>query len=281
MDRRALGASVLGAMLALIACGDTSPSIAEDGTQSPDGGGRPDASRGRDDEPSGPGGSEADASTGGGEGADGAAEAAVDAAPSNVKTFDLTRDWSDTQNPNGAWRVRDDGNVISPAVNDWARISGQTAWAHEATGNGQIPAFMKVVAPAGLGANELRAGDICVHSRDDNNGKGRGEAQIVWTSPEAGTIDISGGIWLGRTNRDRSNTWTLTVKGALKASGLIQPNDPSSRATPWTFSSRATAPLKALPVAARDEVVLEIRKAVASSAGEYTGVTLTIALTPR
>jgi len=70
-------------------------------------------------------------------------------------------------------------------------------------------------------ADQAEKGDLIVHAQDEQGGPGLGQARIVWTAPSSGTIDIDGGLWLGRVSLKRSDDWTLTVAGTQKAMGKV------------------------------------------------------------
>ncbi len=203
-------------------------------------------------------------------------DAAGDDAGWTHTTYDLKHDWSDTDNPDGVWRLKEGGTVIPAPVDEWGG-SSERAWARVASGNGFIPAFLRMTS-RDLGTDQLEIGDLVIHTRDDGNGLGYGEARVVWTSPAAGTIDVAGTIWLGRTTLGRSNNWTLSVAGMQVASGTITSSDWRGRTNPWSFAERAEEPLTGIPVSAGTEVVLEITKTEASPAGEFTGYTFAVTL---
>lgn len=97
----------------------------------------------------------------------------AEAAP---QVYDLKADWSDTQNPNGAWEY---GQGFPPVLlsNDpfpWVGWAGNTVLSRT-TDADHVPGVLEV-------------GDIYGITNGDN-------LWIGWTAPEDGSIDISGAIW--------------------------------------------------------------------------------------
>lgn len=206
-------------------------------------------------------------------------EAMADSAPevaSTVTVYDLKTDWSDTKNPNGVWSLREGVNVITPSVANWNGYKGQFAWAKSATGSGHIPVLVKV-AVAGFEAPQAQIGDLIIHAQDEFGGPGLGQAQIVWTAPASGTVDIKGALWLGRTSLGRSDDWTLTVAGVQKSTGKVGAADGHDRANPWKLSETQ------VPVSLGQTVTLQISRSAACSdartCAEFCGVLLTVTLT--
>ncbi len=193
-----------------------------------------------------------------------------------VVSYDLKTDWSDTQNPNGVWSLREGDNLITPAVADWNNYRGQPAWAKSATGSGHIPVLVRI-AVAGFEAPQASLGDLIVHAQDEFGGPGLGQARIVWTAPASGKVDVEGGLWMARTSLGRSDDYTLTVAGVQKATGKVAANDGHTRDAPLPLS------VSSVPVKSGDVVVLQISKSAACSdnktCAEFCGVLLTVKLT--
>jgi len=193
-----------------------------------------------------------------------------------VTTYDVKTDWSDDKNPNGVWSLREGTNVITPSVANWHGYKGQRAWSKAASGSGHIPVFLKI-AIAGFEAKQAQIGDLIVHAQDEFGGPGLGQAQIVWTAPASGTVDIKGGLWLGRTTLGRSDDWTLSVAGAQKATGKVAANDGHDRTNPVPIAESN------LPVSAGQTVVLQISRSATCAnnhtCAEFCDLLLTITLT--
>lgn len=194
-------------------------------------------------------------------------------------TYDLKANWSNTNNPNGVWSLREGNNVITAVVQNWIGFQSQYAWAKAATGNGAVPAFLKV-SSGDFEAPRAEVGDVVVHPQDEVSGAGLGQARIVWTAPTSGTVDVEGAVWLARTTLKRADEYTLTVAGVKKASGTIDFDDGNTRDDPHAFSANL------LPVTSGDEVVLQISQHPgcegegSGSCAEFCGVRFTVKLTP-
>jgi hypothetical protein len=192
--------------------------------------------------------------------------------------YDLRTEWSDLANPNGAWSYREGDNLL-PHAADWQGLEGdftgvQPAWARAETGTSNLPAWFKIASAASI-PHDWQLGDIVVHTTDTTNGIGSGPANVIWTSPFDGTIDISGHAWMGR-DIGRGNQWELSVNGTPLTSGSIASGDSFSRASPFSFAAGSGGPavLSQIPVDAGDIVRLQLAKT--STFGDYVGVNFTI-----
>jgi len=119
------------------------------------------------------------------------------------------------------------------------------------------------------------AGDVIVHTTDSASGAGAGPANLVWTSPFSGTVNISGAVWLAR-DIGRSATWTLWVNTTPITGGSLSSGDPYSRAVPFNFGSGSGGPsaLNNISVSVGSTIKLEF--VTTSTYGDYTGVNFTI-----
>jgi len=192
--------------------------------------------------------------------------------------YDLKTDWSDAANPNGPWTYRQGSNAL-PHVADWQGLSGdftgvQPAWARSETGTTNLPAWLRFVSQAGIPV-DWQLGDIVTHSTDSFNGVGSGPSNVIWTSSLNGTIDISGGVWMGR-DIGRGNHWDISLNGASLSGGDIFSGDSFDRTNPFLFTSGSggSSVLTHVPVVIGDVVQLQITKT--SAPGDYAGVNLTI-----
>ncbi len=132
---------------------------------------------------------------------------AISPAVAGTIDYSLTGDWSDTANPNGPWTYRCGGDTLS-LVSDY-NFGSTVGGFHAAGAWGALQCgrpFPACVASKhsnryAVGLFESGAvlpGDVIVHSTDSGNGSGEGVSRMSFrTSPEAGTIDISGSIsWI-------------------------------------------------------------------------------------
>jgi hypothetical protein len=200
---------------------------------------------------------------------------------SAAMVYDLKADWSDVTNPNGPWSYREGNNVL-PHVADWQGLSGdftgvQPAWARAQEGNTNLPPWMKIASPNGLGA-DWQLGDIVTHSTDGFNGIGSGLSNVIWTSPLNGTIDVSGATWMVR-DIGRGNHWDISLNGNLLTEGDIFSGDSFNRSNPFNFAagSGGGTVLSQIQVFSGDVLRLQFTKT--SGPGDYAGVNLTISAT--
>jgi hypothetical protein len=196
--------------------------------------------------------------------------------------YDLRADWGNSSsNPNGVWAYRADSAAL-PAVAAWEWSLGsfttsQPGWARSETSNDRIPFWFKASAEPTF-AHDWLAGDVIVHTRDDANGVGTGEANVAWTSPITGTIDVSGSVWIGR-DIGRSNEWSVWLNSTQLTSGSVSSGDPYSRANPLALGagSGGASVLNDVPVAPGDVLMLRIVRT--SQYGDFVGVNLRILAT--
>jgi hypothetical protein len=195
----------------------------------------------------------------------------------SATTYDLVADWSDVANPNGPWTYREDGNAL-PHVDNWHPSLGspvvQPAWAPSAESGNFLPAWIKFRSdnPGGL---DVLTGDVAVHSTDDFNGPSSGIANVIWTSPLNGVIDISGAVWL-TPDIDRGNTWNLLLNGVSLTSGELFSGDQFNRANPFNFANGSGGPAVLNGIAVSEGDVIELRIVKTSQFGVWAGVKLTI-----
>jgi hypothetical protein len=186
--------------------------------------------------------------------------------------YDLGADWSDVNNPNGPWTYREGLNAL-PHQDDWGGgLGGQPGWADP----GLLPPWFKAVSV--VGGLDWQIGDIVVHTTDPNGGNPNGLANVIWTSPIDGTIDITGSLWNPR-NIGRSNHWSLLLNGTELTGGDLFSGDGHDRANPYNFVNGTDMPasLSNLSVHAGDVVMLQFQRT--SVDGDFVGANLAIQAT--
>lgn len=191
-----------------------------------------------------------------------------------IQTYDLATDWSNTSNPNGVWSYNEGSNPL-PFQPEWEPSFGP-AWAYAPWPNfGHVPLWAKTQVSSSVDGFEI--GDILGHSSDSGRGENYEPANITWTSPSAGNINISGSAWIS-PSIDRSNRWELYLNGTLLSSGNMLAQGGYYRSNPFSFSAGSGgAPiLNNIPVSAGDVVKLQIVKL--STFGHFVGVNLQITL---
>lgn len=170
-----------------------------------------------------------------------------------TQVYDLNTQWSDTDNPNGPWSYRQGNNLL------------QSGSANTGCAGGCPP------IPAWVGFSsqiyKFDGGDVVVQPA----------ANILWTAPITGTIDISGAVWDDPFCGGGSYFWALSHNGNSLSGGQLTCGEYFIE-SPFYFSlgSGGSSVLQNIPVAAGDQVVLEIGN------GSFTalGVNFTITLTP-
>jgi len=191
-----------------------------------------------------------------------------------AQVYNLNADWSDTANPNGTWSYREGESLLIDTPFPWVGANYGTATAAVFTKSAAGPEYQ-----GGIDAGYLEPGDIFVDPGIGGN--------VLWTTPASGTISISGVIWPAPIYGLGGGTfWALELEGSPLSDGelpgLILPvlsldGDGSSydRSSPYDLSlgSGGTAALLNIPVAAGDQVVLEL-------SGTEIGLNFTITFTP-
>ena len=189
-------------------------------------------------------------------------------ASGSYTTWDLKTDWSDSANPNGVWAYRRGTTPLS-LMNGFPQghgdaFSGQPAWMDYSV-YWYVPAWFKVTSPnVPFSTYSWQTGDVVLHSASSAP-----QANVVWTAPSAGTINIAGNIWMVYSALGRYQQWKLYKNSTILTSGnlLLTQN----RGNPCNVA----AGLNNIPVAANDTIQLEIAP-VDGQIGHYVGVNLTL-----
>ena len=184
--------------------------------------------------------------------------------------WDLKNDWS--ENSNGPrWTYREGANPL-PKVGAWISdqyqfVGAQPAWARSPGGNNFLPAWFKA-SQATTFTKDWQIGDIVVHANEPACGVGNGQANVVWTSPINGQVDVSGAIWIGR-DIGRGDNWSLRHGTNNLTSGVVYSGDPYSSANPCRFSQTSVT------VTVNDTISLWVEKNPSYTA-DFAVVNLTV-----
>lgn len=174
--------------------------------------------------------------------------------------WDLSADWSNAANPNGPWAYRQGSNPL-PALTGGGWAPGTQ------TGN-FLPFWARATASNVAG---FQAGDIVVHSVDPQNGNpSLGEANVTWTSPVSGVVDVSGLLFYAQFPLSRSNDFVLTLNSVVLATGTVSEANGYDRSNPLQFAASGLA------VQPGDVLQLTVSRTAGQSDGSIAGVGLTI-----
>jgi hypothetical protein len=200
------------------------------------------------------------------------------AASAASTTYDLKADWSDSANPNGAWTYSE-GFPLSSKItlphNDVSVCCGgpsggvTAAWAPSSHLGNILPLWAK--ATGDNSASGYLAGDIIVHSTDGANGNpSLGFANVSWTAPADGTVEITGAIWYAHFGLSRSNDFVLVLNDSnVLASGTVSATNGRDRGNPIVFARQ-------LRVKAGDVILFYVVRSPGQVFGSFAGVNLTI-----
>jgi hypothetical protein len=194
-------------------------------------------------------------------------------------TYDLNADWSDSSNPNGVWSYNEGTNPL-PHQADWDPgdfTPAQPAWARSSsiTDHTFLPAWLRL-SSAPTFALDLQIGDVALHTTDVTNGVGSGPGNVTWTSPIAGTVDLSGSVWEAR-DIGRSNRWSIDINGIVVSQGDISATN-SSRSSPFDLASGTggTAALNNISVSVGEVIKLQFDETSSDTGGDFVGVNFAV-----
>lgn len=200
----------------------------------------------------------------------------------SVITYDLTVDEdanAGNLNPDGVWTFLSGASVLShtsiPAsgscFSGYAGLSSVYAL-NNVAGN-CIPAFAVATGTGPGSGADFQTGDVIVHSQDNTNGSGNGQAFVTWTAPADGTITIDGLIWYAHAGVSRSNDFILTLGASTLSSGTVAFNSATgfNRANALSFNGGGS-----FGVSAGDLVSLEILRSSGETGGSIAGIDLKV-----
>lgn len=195
------------------------------------------------------------------------------AGAAHAEVFDLADDFSLVSNPNGPWSYNQGNAPLTVLVADWGGVIGETFWTTTSTAV-VPPAWTKAVT-AQVGAHDWAIGDAIVHT---SNGSSVPPANVRWSAPADGEIDITGAVWDAQFNAGRDASWVLLVDGVTKAArgsifGLFRGDASASLAANVSLGESLTD----IDVQAGD--VVELAFITTTAIGHFAGVDLTIDFT--
>jgi len=203
------------------------------------------------------------------------------ATAADVVHYSLVNDWSDVQNPNGAWSYNLNSSPITTHQTFWW---GQAGWGYLNFSDGGI---LKGSYPADMNdpwgdptgsAHDWQDGDVAMHALSIPYGGDTSFLNVTWTSPADGTIDITGRAWDAKIFSDRVVAWQLIVGGQTLAQrssvyGLYRTDAGAQFESNLIGDSRLTG----IPVVQGQ--VVEFRSIALSYYGHYLGIQEDITLT--
>jgi hypothetical protein len=213
-----------------------------------------------------------------------------------AQVFDLASDWSDVNNPNGAWALLKAPGVPFGVVQvDWYNNGSnpkQPAWA-DAPGpdpyppNPLAPMWAKAVGDVGALSGEpayngfVDVGTVFMHAAEAFR-TFTDFSSVVWTSPHAGSIQIDGGVWMAQVFQDRPHYWELKKNGAVFTGGPLTYGDGYDKTNPFLFSTGSGgASAVDVAVAENDQIELLIYRTGGEFApGTFVAVDLRISRVP-
>ncbi len=195
--------------------------------------------------------------------------------------YDLNLDWSDSLNPNSPWAYREGLNNL-PSTADWTPLGSsvvQPAWSNIDVGPNFLPAWFKSTSnnPGGL---DILAGDIVVHTTDTFRGP-TGTANLIWTSPIAGSINVTGNAWMAR-DIGRGATLQILLNGSILTTGNVSSGDLFDRGNPFDLAngSGGINALQNISVMIGDEVQFALIANNVSTGGDFVGLNYQISSVP-
>jgi hypothetical protein len=202
--------------------------------------------------------------------------------PALGQTYDLAADWSISTNPNGVWTYGQMNGALAftpfTETVDAAYLGDffgpQPAW------DGGYP--MVLGQSTGNTLLDFPTGRVGGHISNDTNTY----MAVKWTAPAAGSLDITGGLWMFR-NIGREALVSLYVNGVEVCDDVLIPSTTSGCNSSATFSLAAAvaadggsaSELLGIPIAAGDVVILAVRKTGGSPYGDYVGTDLSLVVT--
>lgn len=193
--------------------------------------------------------------------------------------YDLSKDWSTSRNPNGAWSYNLNDQPISVFQTFWW---GEAGWGSNWIADGSI---LKGAPPSGIDpwGNPVRVphdwqpGDVMLHALSVPYGGEVRFVNIKWTSPEDGVIAISGRAWDGEIFEDRNVGWMLLVRGQVVAKrASVRGLDRTEEGADLEANLLSHKQLRGIEVQKGD--VVEFRVVTESQFGHFVGVEMRITL---
>ncbi|MFA5252557.1 MAG: PEP-CTERM sorting domain-containing protein [Phycisphaerae bacterium] len=190
----------------------------------------------------------------------------------NGTVFNLANDWSDVQNPNGAWSLNYNDTIIS---NHFYQAA-QGYWGNYTSLDGS---FSKAVY--NHTSHDWLIGDVAIHALSIGGGYPGSSifTNVKWTSPSDGIIDISGQAWDALIAYGRDVRWSLKLNNTVLAEcssvyGLFRTNP----AAQFNQNLVGDSSLSNISISAGD--VVQFTAIAKTNYGHFVGVNMEINLSP-
>lgn len=211
-----------------------------------------------------------------------AAMLALITSPVSAQSWDLVDDWSDAQNPNGAWSYN--GLPGTPLTTAWADYdpdtdqafgSPQPAWAAAPfPQNNHVPVWFKRVSDTcGF---DVPLGAVAMHGNEaDDPAIWVGTS---WTSPVDEAVDLTGELWYAHTGLARNADWRIRLNDTVITGGNVAWNDGSASdaRTPLAHGSGGAIALDSIPVEPGDAITIEFKSTTSIACIIGVGLTITV-----
>ena len=162
-----------------------------------------------------------------------------------LETYDLKADFgdgADTNNPNRQWSLRYGSELLPQHY--W--LGSESAWLWDWSGS-TVPSFAFETQTKW---NDCQPGDIVMQGAFG----GASRANILWTAPGNGTINIAGRTW--DAYGGRGGSWTLSITGTQVAGGTIAASSKRNSVGVTFFENLAAGQsITNVPVATGTQVV--------------------------
>jgi hypothetical protein len=198
-----------------------------------------------------------------------------------AQIYNLTDDFSNTRNPNGAWSYNYNDSPISVFQ---TMFWGEAGWGIYNFGEACIIKGSAPSGPSPFGGDvppphDWVPGDVMMHAISLPYGGDTTFLNVRWTSPGDGLIDITGRAWDGEIASDRDVAWALIVGGQTFAQrsavrGIFRTD------TDAAFDSNLVGgnSLSSIPVTAGE--IVEFRVMTDTYYGNFVGVQENITFVP-
>lgn len=105
------------------------------------------------------------------------------------------------------------------------------------------------------------------------------QGNVAWTSPGAGIVSVTGGVWMGR-DISRAVNWSIEKNGITLTGGSLFDGDIYSRANPFNLlnGSGGAAIITNVNVLSGDQLVLKMT--TVSASGDFVGMNYSLNFTP-